>query len=149
MKVYLFDDGTIESKLLKHDSERNKDIEIEVIERVYKPDNILNYLPQVPNDAIVHFHFCKEDFLKYDIDAQRNKIRSSYPNLSLFFAYEFLNKDVAVSKAQLAGIESVDISAVPPEQTEDFLKLKEKHGFAYGAENVETETKPAKTKKNK
>jgi len=104
MKVYLFDDGTIESKLLKHESERNPDIEIEVIKRVYKPDNITNYLDAVPNDAIVHLHFTKEDFLKYDIDSQRNKIRSLSPNLSLFFAYEFLNKDVAVSKAQLAGI---------------------------------------------
>jgi len=147
MKVYLFDDGTIESKLLKHDSERNPDIEIEVIKRAYKPDNIVNYLPQVPNDATVHFHFCKEDFLKYDIDSQRNKIRSLSPNLSLFFAYEFLNKDVAVSKAQLAGIESVDISSVPPEQTEDFLKLKEKHELTTDTEN--NETKPAKNKKGK
>jgi len=105
MKVYLFDDGTIESKLLKHESERNPDIEIEVIKRVYKPDNITNYLDAVPNDAIVHLHFTKEDFLKYDIDAQRNEIRSLLPNLSLFFAYEFLNKEVAVSKAQLAGLE--------------------------------------------
>jgi hypothetical protein len=54
-----------------------------------------------------------------------------------------LNKDVAVSKAQLAGIESVDMSAVPPEPTEDFLKLKEKH------ELTENETKPQRNKKTK
>jgi hypothetical protein len=164
MKVYLFDDGTIESKLLRYDSERNPDIEIEVIKRVYKPDNILNYLPQVPNDATVHFHFCKEDFLKYDIDSQRNKIRSLSPNLSLFFAYEFLNKDVAVSKAQLAGIQIETDKWVVKEVTE--LEDALKHGLVepepepeppkkippkivYDAQNVENETTPAKNKKGK
>jgi len=122
MKVYLFDDGTIESKLLKHDSERNADIHIQVIETEYKPNDIVSYLTTIPYEAVVHLHFCKEDFIKYDIDAQRNKIRSLYPNLSLFFAYEFLNKDVAVSKAQLAGIELETKQELGPEPPKKISK---------------------------
>jgi len=113
MKVYLFDDGTIESKLLKHDSERNKEIQTEVIKTEYNPKDIARYLDKITtitNDLetiSIHFHFCKEDFLKYDIDTQRNVLRSQPKHRfqSIFFAYEFLNKDAAVSKAQLAGIE--------------------------------------------
>jgi hypothetical protein len=145
MKVYLFDDGTIESKLLKHDSERNKEIQTEVIKTEYNPKNIANYLPQIPNDATVHFHFCKEDFLKYDIDSQRNKIRSLSPNLSLFFAYEFLNKDVAVSKAQLAGIETEESHTAGISR--DFKVEGEIPPDSGMTE--QTETKPAKNKKGK
>jgi len=145
MKVYLFDDGTIESKLLKHDSERNKEIEIEVIKTEYKPADLSSYLVWVSEYGnTVHFHFCKEDFLKYDIDSQRNKIRSLYPNLSVFFAYEFLNKDVAVSKAQLAGIE---LEAKPEPKPEPPNKIPPK--VVYDAQNVENETKSQRNKKTK
>lgn len=124
MKVYLFDDGTIESKLLVYDSRRNTElIETEVIKTEYKPGDISKYLSQVPDDAIVYLHFTKEDFLKYDIDAQRNKIRSLYPKLSVFFSYEFFNHEVATAKAELAGIE---LEAKPESEPEPPKKTNKK-----------------------
>jgi hypothetical protein len=100
--ISIFDDGTIESKLLRYELEQNKEEEIKVIETVYKPEDIESYLSQAKG-MIVYLHFCKEDFLKYDMDGQRNRLRDEYP--TVFFAYQFIRKEDAKQRALAAKIQ--------------------------------------------
>ena len=115
-KVLIFDDGSIESKLLESDCKQNpfiRVVKVKVDKSANRNDIEKDYMQHLPKYASsgrttkVYLHFCREDFLEYNIDQQRNKLRNYYPHLSIFWAYEFMTKEVVQYRyKQLEAISS-------------------------------------------
>jgi hypothetical protein len=71
------------------------------IDKANPLDIINNYIERLPRTAresimprFLYFHFTKDDFAKYDIETQRNEIHRLYPNFIIFWAFEFMGRDI-------------------------------------------------------
>ena len=70
-----------------------------------EPTNIESYFEKLPKSVLnsnditkVHLHFTLEDFAEYQIADQNSRFLSKYPNLSVFYAYQYMNRDVALMR---------------------------------------------------
>jgi hypothetical protein len=115
-KVFCFDDGSRSFQIMLADLRTNELIEARDI-KVENPnpseiiESYIHLLPKSAREGIsprtLYFHFCKEDFLKYDIDTQRTQIINLYPNFTVFWANEFMGQDIVEFRyKQLQGLSS-------------------------------------------
>jgi hypothetical protein len=105
-KVIVFDDGTIQSQVLKKECENNKSIEVETVSVKGNAKSIEKYIEKIKDkEASVYLPFTLEDFNKYDIDNQRNMIAAKYPDVNIFYAYEFMTNDAVLERAKGFGLD--------------------------------------------
>jgi hypothetical protein len=105
-KVIVFDDGSIQSQVLKKECENNQSIEVETQTIKANPKSIEKYIEKVKDKtSSVYLPFTLEDFNKYDIDTQRKNIATKYPEISIFYAYEFMTNDAVLERAKGYGLD--------------------------------------------
>jgi len=114
-KVFIFDDGSVESQLLAFECENNPAVKVEKIKTSLNPKKIEEtYIGKLPKSVLnannkvakVHMHFSSEDFAKFDVGSQRNQINAYYPNLSIFYAYEHMTKDTIKTRLDAYNVGS-------------------------------------------
>ena len=105
-KVIVFDDGTIQAQVLQHECKENKSIEVESVSIKANPKSIEKYIEKIKDkSSSVYLPFTLEDFNKYDIDSQRKNIATKYPDVNIFYAYEFMTNDAVLERAKGFGLD--------------------------------------------
>jgi hypothetical protein len=60
--------------------------------------NYIHKLPKTVRNSIkpqtLFFHFTSEDFNRFNIEEQRIQINNLHPNFLIFWAFEFMKKDI-------------------------------------------------------
>src|SRR4030095_10942417 len=114
-KVFIFDDGSVESQLLAFECENNPGVKVEKIKTTLNPKKIEEtYIGKLPKSVLnannkvakVHMHLSSEDFAKFDVGSQRNQINAHYPNLSIFYAYEHMTNDTIKTRLDAYNVGS-------------------------------------------
>ena len=158
-KVYAFDDGSLQSKVMftEHSKDKSKEllsIQIKLPQPLDEMDslNLEDYVTEIPEEILkneklvkLDLHFTQEDFDKFGLDNQINAIRGKYPNLSIIKSYSFMSRLRIERLAKQLGILK--------EKEKETSKPKEAAPEAED-ETITTETKSettseTKTKKSK
>ena len=143
-KIIIFDDGSDASKVLEFECQQNPSIEVETIKVKHDLKNIESYIKKAqPKDedkgVTCYAPFTLEDFVAHDIDGQRKEMASRYPNVGVFYAYEFMTNDAVKQRAELYGLKK---------ETEEPIE-EGQPVFDTGVEPTEEEGKKSKSKKEK
>ena len=117
---YIFDDGSLESKVLQHDI---PDAQVFKVKPYAKLDTWLaEILEEDDNIKFVYLHFCQGDLIKQDKDI-RTEIATAlhnYPYLRIILRYEQMDKPSIERRAANLGINVSDKIQVIIPTTEDY-----------------------------
>jgi hypothetical protein len=97
-KIFVFDDGSIGSKLLQDELKERYDIKLI---KVNPEDDLLTWFSPIDEEVKIHLHFCYEDYLK-DHEKLRKEIQrlelGGYKN-RIVLDYEGLDRKTMESRA--------------------------------------------------
>ena len=111
-KIYIFDDGSIASRLLQH--ELKDKYEIKAV-GVNVSDTVVEWFSKISPDRKVHLH-CTYEQLSADHEQLRRDIKKAeslgFTNL-IFLDYEGLDEKTLKYRAQDAGISDIKLTGKP------------------------------------
>ena len=102
---YVFDDGSINSKVLQFEI---KDAEVIEVKPYTKLEDWLTAIPIKDNEEIqkIFLHFCSGDLIRQDVDIRTDVMEAQhkYPNMRIILQYEQMDRQTIENRARKYGI---------------------------------------------
>jgi len=108
--IIILHDGTPQADVLEAECKKNPNVKAKVVTVKADPENLEKYFDKLSDSdkkTVIYVPFTSEQFNQYNMDTQRNQIRTKYPELNVFYAYEFMSQEGIVERGNALGVKKV------------------------------------------